>query len=82
MRDSAVAENAGAVHRHDLARLVRFGLVIAVVAALVLIGFDNRSDVRLGYVVGEAQAPVWIVLLVAALAGLIIAVLARSNRRQ
>jgi uncharacterized integral membrane protein len=47
----------------------------------VLVGIDNRSKVRIGYVFGNAQAPIWVVLVGAALAGFIIAALARSNRR-
>jgi uncharacterized integral membrane protein len=81
MPNSAVVENAGAVHRHDLARLFRAALAFAFAVALVLVGFDNRSKVRIGYVVGQAQAPVWVVVAGAALAGIIITALARSNRR-
>lgn len=80
MNDSAVVKNAGAVHRHDLARLLRFLLAAGVVVALALVGFDNRSKVRIGYVIGHAQAPVWVVIVGAALAGIIIASLARRNR--
>jgi uncharacterized integral membrane protein len=60
---------------------MRFVLALAVVLALVLIGFDNRGKVRIGYVVGHAQAPIWIVVLGAALAGFVVAALARSTRR-
>ena len=80
MAHDAVVENAGAVHRRDLARLVRLLLAIGVVVALVLVGFDNRSKVRIGYVVGDAQAPVWVVVVGAALAGMVIAALAGRNR--
>ncbi|MBI5087604.1 MAG: DUF1049 domain-containing protein, partial [Actinobacteria bacterium] len=40
-------------------------------------------DVRVGYVVGDAQAPIWIVLIAAAAAGVVIAWLAqhRSHHR-
>jgi uncharacterized integral membrane protein len=81
MAERDVVENAGAVHRRDLARLLRFVLALGVVIALVLVGIDNRSKVRIGYVFGHAQAPIWVVLVGAALAGFIIAALARSNRR-
>lgn len=80
MSDSVVVKHAGAVHRHDLVRLLRFLLAIGVVVALVLVGFDNRSKVRIGYVFGQAQAPVWVVVVGAALAGIIIAALAGRNR--
>ena len=80
MTDSAVAKNSGAVHRHDLARLLRYLLAVGVVIALVLVGLDNRSKVRIGYVIGNAQAPVWVVVVGAALAGFIVATLARHAR--
>jgi uncharacterized integral membrane protein len=81
MNDNAVADHAGAVHRRDAARLIRFALALAVVIALVLIGFDNREKVRVGYVFGHAQVPVWAVVLGSALAGIVVAALARSRRR-
>ena len=81
MPDRDVIENTGAVHRRDLARLLRVLLAVVVVVALVLVGIDNRSKVRIGYVFGHAQAPVWVVIVGSALAGMIIAALARSNRR-
>ncbi len=81
MAHDAVVENAGAVHRRDAARIVRFLVAVAVVVALVLVGFDNRSKVRIGYVVGEAQAPVWVVVVGAALAGMVVAALAGRSRR-
>ena len=56
----------------DLARVVRFTLVAAIVAVLVLVGVDNREDVRVGYVVGDAEAPIWIVLALAAVGGVLI----------
>jgi uncharacterized integral membrane protein len=81
MAHDAVLENAGAVHRRDLARTLRFLLAIGVVVALVLVALDNRSKVRIGYVFGHAQAPVWVVVVGAAFAGVVIAALARNNRR-
>ncbi len=81
MAHDAVVENSGAVHRHDLARLVRFVLAVALVVVLVLIGLDNRDKVRIGYVIGDAQAPVWVVVVGAALAGMVVAALAGRSRR-
>ncbi len=80
MTDNTVVENAGAVHRRDLARLLRFLFAVAVLIALVLVGFDNRTKVRIGYVVGHAQAPVWVVVVGAALGGIVIAALTRRKR--
>ena len=56
----------------DLGRIVRLTLVAGIIAILVLVAVDNREDVRVGYVVGEAEAPVWIVLVCAAVGGLLI----------
>jgi uncharacterized integral membrane protein len=38
-------------------------LVAAIVAVLVLVAVDNREDVRVGYVLGDTEAPIWIVLV-------------------
>ena len=81
MRDREVLDNAGAVHRRDLARLLRFVVAIAVVVVLVLVGLDNRDEVRVGYVVDSAQMPVWVVVVGAAVAGMVIAALVRGSRR-
>ena len=56
----------------DLGRMVRLVLVAAIVAVLVLVAVDNREDVRLGYVVGDTEAPIWIVLALAAVGGVLI----------
>jgi uncharacterized integral membrane protein len=56
----------------DVGRLLRLLVAAALVAAIVVVGFDNRDDVRLGYVFGDAEAPVWIVLVAAGVAGVII----------
>ena len=45
------------------------GLLIAAVVALVV---DNRHEVRLGWVFGDADAPLWAVLFVTAFAGALI----------
>jgi uncharacterized integral membrane protein len=63
----------------DLARVVRLVVVAAIVAALILVGFDNRDDVRVGYVFGDAEAPIWIVLVAAGVAGVIIGWLLRHR---
>ena len=56
----------------DLGRIVRFVLVAAIIAVLVLVAVDNREDVRVGYVVGDREAPIWIVLALAAVGGVLI----------
>jgi len=75
-----VDRNSGAVHRRDLGRLIRLVVVAVLVLALVLLGVDNRHDVRIGYVVGEATGPVWLLIVASALGGLLIGALARLHR--
>ncbi|MBK5330982.1 MAG: LapA family protein [Ilumatobacteraceae bacterium] len=76
-----IAENSGAVHRHDFAVLLRWLFLAAIVVALVAVALDNRDKVRVGYAVGDAQAPIGIVMLVAAAAGIIIGWLVRHRPR-
>ena len=76
-----IAEHAGAVHRHDFALLLRWLFIAALVVALVLVAMDNRSDVRIGYAVGDAEAPIWIVMIAAAAAGVVIGWLVRHRPR-
>ena len=52
-----------------------------VVVALVLVAMDNRDDVRVGYAVGDAKGPIWIVMLAAAAAGVVIGWLVRHRPR-
>ena len=71
MRDD-VDEHAGSVHRHDAAKIFRWLLVAAIVVAIVVVARDNRTDTRVGYAFGDAEAPIWVVILLAGLAGMII----------
>ncbi|MCU1389303.1 MAG: hypothetical protein JWL72_2641 [Ilumatobacteraceae bacterium] len=68
-----------AVHRRDVGRIFRFVLVVALIAVLVVVALDNRRDVRVGYAIGDADAPVWIVLVASAVAGMVIGWLARHR---
>lgn len=78
----AVGEHAGAVHRHDAARLLRWLFIAAVVVAIVVVALDNRNDVRVGYAFGDAEAPIWTVMVAAALAGVFIGYLIRHRPRR
>ena len=66
---------------HDAGVIARFVLIALVVVAIVLVALDNTDDVRVGYVFGDADAPIWIVLVLAAIGGLIIGSLLRFRRR-
>ncbi len=61
--------------------LVRLVIALALVVALVVVALDNTDDVRVGYAIGDASAPIWIVILIAAVAGAIISALIRLRRR-
>ena len=74
-----VVDNAGAVHRRDAAMMIRWVFIVAIVVALVLVAMDNRDDVRVGYAVGDASAPIWTVIVISAVAGLIIGWLIRHR---
>jgi uncharacterized integral membrane protein len=76
-----VEEYAGQVHRRDAKRLVRFIAIAAFVVVVVAICVDNRDDVRLGYVFGETSAPLWLVLVAAAVVGVVLGWLVRLRRR-
>ncbi len=76
-----VGEHAGAVHRRDAAQLIRWVFIAAIVAVIVVIAMDNSNDVRVGYAFGDTQAPIWIVIVLAALAGLVIGWLIRHRPR-
>lgn len=77
-----ISEHAGAVHRHDALRLIRWILIAAIVVGIVLVGMDNRDDVRVGYSIGEANAPIWIVIVAAAVAGMVIGWLVQHRPRR
>jgi len=76
-----VAEHAGAVHRRDFALLLRWLFVAALVVVIVAVAMDNRDDVRVGYAIGDANAPIGIVLVIAAVVGMIIGWLIRHRPR-
>jgi uncharacterized integral membrane protein len=59
--------------------MVRFVIAIAFAVALVLVGLDNRTNVRVGYVFGERQAPALVVVVIAAVVGMLIAALIRRR---
>jgi uncharacterized integral membrane protein len=76
------SDNQGpAVTGRGLGQIVRLVLVAVVVAAIVMVAFDNRGDVRVGYVLGDTEAPIWIVLVVAAVAGVLIGWLIKHRPR-
>jgi uncharacterized integral membrane protein len=76
-----VSEHAAAVHRRDVAHIIRWIFILLILAALIAVGMDNRDDVRVGYAVGDANAPIWIVIVASAIGGMIIGWLIRHRPR-
>lgn len=77
--DDGVERHAAAVHRRDAGKLLRFALAVGIVVALVVVGMDNRGRVRVGYGIGHANAPIWMVIVSAGLAGVIVGWLIRHR---
>jgi uncharacterized integral membrane protein len=65
--------------RKEQARLVGAVLLVIVIAALA---FDNRRDVRIGYVIGDAQVRLVYLLLITAALGAVAARLARRRHKR
>lgn len=72
---------SGAVHRRDVARIVQLVVIAALVIAFVVVALDNTDDVRVGYAIGDAHGPIWMVIALSAVGGLIIGWLLRIRRR-
>ncbi|HEY4331831.1 MAG TPA: LapA family protein [Ilumatobacteraceae bacterium] len=79
MSDRDELDNAGNERGGNGGHIFRFVIIAVVVAALVIVAMDNRRDVRIGYAFGDANAPVWIVLVAAALGGIVIGWLVRHR---
>ena len=72
---------SGAVHRRDLGRMIRTIVMVALIVILAAVAFDNRADVRVGYLLDEALAPGWLVIVLSALGGLMIGWMMRLRSR-
>ena len=67
--------------RHiEIGSVLRLGAIAIIGAAIVALLVDNLHQVRLGYVLGEATAPAWIVIVAAGLGGVAVAWLIRHRR--
>lgn len=80
--DDDINKASGAVHRRDASRIVQLVVVVALIAAFVAVALDNRADVRVGYAIGEALAPGWLVIAISAFGGLMIGWLLRVRSRR
>jgi uncharacterized integral membrane protein len=68
--------------RRSAATTARLIVGALLLAALIAVIVDNRRSVSVGYVVGDAEAPMFVVLVAAALAGAIIGWLFLHRRRR
>ena len=57
---------------HHTGRIIRLLIAAIIAAAVIAMGLDNRQKVRVGYPTGHANVALWIVLIGAAIAGIII----------
>jgi len=62
-------------------RAVRLVLAAVIVVVLIAVAVDNREEVEIGYVVDQTSAPLWIVLVVAGVAGVLIGWLVKHRPR-
>lgn len=79
---SEIDSHGDVVQRRNVAHLIRWLLIAAIVVVLVVIAMDNRNNVRVGYAYGDAEAPIWIVIVAAAAAGVVIGWLVRHRPRR
>ena len=83
MSDASHDDHLSVAERsRDFGRAVRIVVMAALVLAVVFLALDNADEVQVGYVVGDVDVPLWIVVLGAALAGLIIGWLVRHRSRR
>ena len=66
----------------SIGAIFRTVVIVALLLVLVIVALDNRDDVRVGYVFGDANAPIWIVLAASAIAGVAIGWLIRHRPRR
>ena len=65
----------------DRSGAVRWIIAALIVAAIVVVAVDNREEVSVGYVFGDASAPVWVILVAAGVAGIVIGWLVKHRPR-
>ena len=76
-----VDRNTAAVHRRDFGRVIRLLVVAALIAVLVIVALDNRDEQRIGYAIGDFEAPMWVLIVGAAVGGMFIGWLIRHRPR-
>jgi uncharacterized integral membrane protein len=61
--------------------IVRWVIAALIVAAIVAVALDNRDEISVGYVFGDASAPLWLILVAAGAAGIVIGWLIKHRPR-
>ena len=79
MADDDRRDGRGTRDTRDTIRIVAVLILVAVLVAFVL---DNTDDVEIGYVVGDSEIPLIVVLVATALLGALIDRLAQWTRRR
>ena len=70
------------VDRTDRSQVGRLVVIAIIVIIVVAVAIDNRDDTEVGYVFGDVSAPLWLVLLLAGLAGVIVGWLLKHRPRR
>lgn len=61
---------------------IRVVAVFAILAVMVLFAFDNREDVSAGWVIGDGQAPLYVLLVGSWVLGLLVGQLTAWRRHR
>jgi uncharacterized integral membrane protein len=65
----------------DRSGAVRWTIAALLVVAIVAVSMDNRNEISVGYVFGDASAPVWVILGTAGIAGVVVGWLVKHRPR-
>jgi uncharacterized integral membrane protein len=65
----------------DRSGIARWVIAALIVIAIVAVALDNREEISVGYVFGDASAPVWVILVAAGIAGIVIGWLVKHRPR-
>jgi uncharacterized integral membrane protein len=65
----------------DRSTAVRWIIAALIVVAIVGVAVDNREEISVGYVFGDASAPVWVILVAAGIAGIVVGWLVKHRPR-
>jgi uncharacterized integral membrane protein len=65
----------------DRSGIARWIVAALIIVAIVAVAIDNREEISVGYVFGDASAPVWVILVAAGVAGILIGWLIKHRPR-